>query len=98
MTQALGLPMNLVSHHLGILKKAGLVRAERDTQDRRWIYYEVVPEALTMLRNAIYAALDPGRLKPRSERCGPPACSSQPGRVARASSTASPRGKRDLAK
>ncbi len=72
--EMLGLPMNLISHHLKILKEAGFLRAERDPSDARWIYYEIEPEALASLRDALWAAFDPGRLKPRGEKCGPPAC------------------------
>lgn len=70
----LGLPMNLISHHLKILKEAGLVRAERDPNDARWIYYEMDPEALNALRKALFLALDPRRIRPREDRCGPSRC------------------------
>lgn len=72
--ESLGLPMNLISHHLRLLKEAGLVRAERDPSDARWIYYEIDPEALASLRGALFAALDPALLRPRADHCGPPAC------------------------
>lgn len=68
----LGLPMNLISHHLKVLKDAGLVRAERDPDDARWIYYEIDPRTLESLRTALWTALDPARLKPRGPSCGPP--------------------------
>lgn len=70
----LGLPMNLISHHLKILKEAGLVRAERDPNDARWIYYEIDPEALEALRKSLFLALDPRRIRPRKDRCGPSRC------------------------
>ena len=72
--EILGLPMNLISHHLKILREAGFVHAQRDPDDARWIYYQIEPEALETLRNALSIALDPARLKPRGETCGPPAC------------------------
>jgi ArsR family transcriptional regulator len=72
--ESLGLPMNLISHHLKLLKEAGLVRAERDPSDARWIYYEIDPQALASLRDALFAALAPSRLRPRADHCGPPAC------------------------
>ncbi len=76
--ESLGLPMNLISHHLKLLKEAGLVRAERDPSDARWIYYEIDPEALASIREALFAALDPGRLHRRVDRCGPPGCCPSP--------------------
>ena len=30
---------NLISHHLRVLRQAGLVDVERDTLDARWLYY-----------------------------------------------------------
>ena len=70
----LGMEQSRISHNLRILKEAGLVRAERDPSDARWIYYQIEPEALAELRSALAAALDPARLKPRGEMCGPPGC------------------------
>jgi DNA-binding transcriptional ArsR family regulator len=46
MVGLLGLPQNLISHHLRQLRQAGLIRARRDAVDRRWIYYAVDREAL----------------------------------------------------
>lgn len=47
-------PLNLsqptVSHHLKILREAGLIEGNRQG---RWIYYSVVPERLDELRNAL---------------------------------------------
>ena len=72
--ESLGLPMNLISHHLKLLKEAGLVRAERDPSDARWIYYEIDPQAMAALRDSLFAALDPSRVRPRADHCGPPGC------------------------
>ena len=46
----LGLSQPTVSHHLKILREAGLVDG---TRDGRWIYYRVVPERLAEIRDAI---------------------------------------------
>ena len=37
------LPQNLVSHHLGVLRDAGYIRARREG---RWVYYSVDKETL----------------------------------------------------
>jgi ArsR family transcriptional regulator, arsenate/arsenite/antimonite-responsive transcriptional repressor len=37
----LGLSPNLLSHHLSVLRQAGLITDQRDTVDARWIYYTV---------------------------------------------------------
>ena len=68
--EALDAPPNLVSHHLRVLREAGLVDVERDALDARWVYYSVNPDALHTLRNAFDAFFDPARMKPRRV-CGP---------------------------
>lgn len=69
----LDLPMNLISHHLKVLREAGLVNAERDPLDRRWIYYSVDPQALVRLREVLCAFFDPERVQARLPTCGPQA-------------------------
>ncbi len=65
----LGLPMNLISHHLKVLRQAGLVRTERDLVDARWIYHSVNQEELARLREQLSAFLDPGRIQLRLPTC-----------------------------
>jgi ArsR family transcriptional regulator len=67
----LGLPMNLISHHLKVLRQAGLVKAERDPLDARWIYYSLDQEKLAGLREQLSAFLDPRRIQLRLPTCGP---------------------------
>jgi ArsR family transcriptional regulator, arsenate/arsenite/antimonite-responsive transcriptional repressor len=62
---------NLISHHLSILRKAGIVDAERDAVDGRWIYYSINRQALEELNQAFGVFFDPKRTKPRRETCGP---------------------------
>lgn len=45
----LGMPSNLLAHHLKVLESAGLVRRVRSEVDRRRVYVRVVPEALARL-------------------------------------------------
>lgn len=66
----LGLPPNLLSHHLRVLKAAGLVTSRRDRVDGRWIYYAVNPTAIEQWRSWLGHFLDPARLQPRC-LCGP---------------------------
>jgi ArsR family transcriptional regulator, arsenate/arsenite/antimonite-responsive transcriptional repressor len=49
---ALGLSQPTVSHHLRVLREAGLVEASRRGT---WAYYRLVPEAVGALRDAISA-------------------------------------------
>ncbi len=69
----LGLGQSLVSHHLGMLKRAGLVQDRREAQ---WVYYSVVSEKLDELRQALGFLLDTDALPPLARygagiRCAP---------------------------
>jgi ArsR family transcriptional regulator, arsenate/arsenite/antimonite-responsive transcriptional repressor len=69
--EALDMAPNLISHHLGLLRDAGIVNVERDAVDARWLYYSLNEEALAEL-NATYGLFfDPERIKPRRPTCGP---------------------------
>jgi len=67
----LGLPMNLISHHLRMLREAGWVKAERDPLDARWVYYSVNRGKVIELREQVSAFLDPQTIQPRLPTCGP---------------------------
>ncbi|MCP5097893.1 MAG: winged helix-turn-helix transcriptional regulator, partial [Chloroflexi bacterium] len=43
---ALNMPINLISHHMGLLRKAGLVDVERDAVDARWVYFSINEQAM----------------------------------------------------
>jgi protein-tyrosine-phosphatase/DNA-binding HxlR family transcriptional regulator len=45
----LGLPSNLMAHHLGVLERAGILRRTRSHADRRRTYLGLLPEALQLL-------------------------------------------------
>jgi ArsR family transcriptional regulator len=62
---------NLISHHLSVLRQAGLVDVERDALDGRWIYYSVNRTALNELNAAFGAFFDSARIQPRHPTCGP---------------------------
>ena len=54
--QALELPANLLSHHLKVLREAGLVVG---TRRGRWIDYRLEPDRLARLAAVLAAAADP---------------------------------------
>lgn len=68
---ALDMAPNLISHHLRILREAGLVDMERDPDDGRWIYYSPNVEALAELERAFGVFFDTKRIKQRRPTCGP---------------------------
>jgi ArsR family transcriptional regulator len=75
---------NLISHHLSVLRQAGLVEIERDALDGRWIYYSVNRAALNDLNSAFGAFFDPARIQPRHPMCGPQSALVWPEEVGRA--------------
>ena len=64
----LALPQSTCSHHLGVLKRAGLVR-DRRGGDARWAYYALVPEAAATLREQFGAILDLTAFDPTPADC-----------------------------
>ena len=66
----LGLPENLVSHHVRKLRAAGLVREHRDPTDARWVHIRVDLEALGSAWASLSGALDPARAGARLPGCG----------------------------
>lgn len=69
--EQLQMPRNLISHHLRILRQAGLVEVERDALDARWVYYSINRAALDELNTVFDAFFDPARIQPRHPACGP---------------------------
>jgi ArsR family transcriptional regulator len=66
----LDLPQPLISHHLGALRQAGVVR---DRRDAHWVYYSLVPEALEELRAGLDGTIGAGPL-PAEARFGAAVC------------------------
>lgn len=69
LTAALRLPQSTCSHHLGVLRRAGLVRDRRDEHDARWAYYRLDPAAVAALREHLAAVLDLTHFDPTPARC-----------------------------
>lgn len=71
MSGLLGLPQNLISHHLRQLRRAGLLRSRRDEHDQRWIYYSIDRAALARVQGEVTSLFDPARIGDRTPNCGP---------------------------
>ncbi len=71
LNERLDLPANLLSHHLRILRKAGLISSRRDALDGRWIYYAADRQAVTRWQSWFSRFLDPARIQERAVLCGP---------------------------
>jgi len=68
---ALQIAPNLISHHLSVLRDAGLIDTERDPIDARWIYYAININKLEEIGTFLNGFFNPGRVKPRLITCGP---------------------------
>lgn len=64
----LAMPQSTCSHHLGVLKRAGLVR-DRRGGDARWAYYSLAPEEAATLRGQFGAILDLTGFDPTPADC-----------------------------
>ena len=71
LNEQLGMPPNLLSHHLRILRQAGLINSRRDAIDGRWIYYTADQKAVTHWQSWFDQFLDPARIQTRDTLCGP---------------------------
>jgi len=69
--QALQIAPNLISHHLSVLREAGLISAERDPVDNRWVYYSINPVMMDDLKAFFTDFFDKDRIQPRGATCGP---------------------------
>src|SRR5579883_3290166 len=67
--QALGISQSMTSHHLGILRRAGLLLQRREERDARWVYYRLDPEAITAIREAFNGLLDLSHFDSTPARC-----------------------------
>jgi ArsR family transcriptional regulator len=56
--QLLGISQSMTSHHVGILRRAGLLVQRREERDIRWVYYRLNPEAIARLREQFNGLLD----------------------------------------
>lgn len=66
LTATLGLSQPTVSHHLRVLREAGLI--EVAAKRRTWTYYRVVPEAMEQLAFALGGAPKPEGVLVTGER------------------------------
>ena len=55
--ERLGLSQSLVSNHLAVLRRAGLVESRRDEGDARWVFYRINGETAGRLRASLSALL-----------------------------------------
>jgi len=59
----LGISQPLASHHLRVLQEANLIRSRRQAQ---YIFYSIVPETLTQVKETLLTHFDPANLPPEA--------------------------------
>jgi DNA-binding transcriptional ArsR family regulator len=70
LNEKLGMPSNLLSHHLRTLSDVKLITSRRDSNDGRWIYYSVDRESVSRWQTWLSEFLNPARIQFRP-LCGP---------------------------
>ncbi len=68
LTEALDVKQSTISHHMAVLKRAGLVVDRRDEKDARWTYYSLSPLAAEMGKQ-ISSLLDVSDVNPTPADC-----------------------------
>lgn len=53
LVETLGLKQSVVSHHIGVLRRAGLVTSWPHPDDRRWLYYRLDRGAVDQVADAL---------------------------------------------
>jgi ArsR family transcriptional regulator, arsenate/arsenite/antimonite-responsive transcriptional repressor len=67
--EELGLKQSVVSHHVGVLRRAGLISSYPHATDRRWLYYRLNHEALSGLAAQLGWLLDQSDYNPTPLPC-----------------------------
>src|SRR3712207_6934243 len=65
----LGISQSMTSHHLGVLRRAGLLLQRREERDTRWVYYRINLEAVESLKDQFNGLLDLSGFDPATARC-----------------------------
>lgn len=65
----LDISQSMTSHHLGVLRRAGLLLQRREQRDARWVYYRLDPEAVERLMEHLSALLDLSGFDPAPATC-----------------------------
>jgi ArsR family transcriptional regulator len=67
--ELLGISQSMTSHHVGVLRRAGLLLQRREERDIRWVYYRLNPEAVESLKDQFNGLLDLSGFDSAPARC-----------------------------
>ena len=65
----LGISQSMTSHHVGVLRRAGLLLQRREERDQRWVYYRLNHETVERLKEELHGLLDLSGFDPTPARC-----------------------------
>jgi ArsR family transcriptional regulator len=77
LVEQLGLKQSVVSHHVGILRRAGVITSHPNATDRRWLYYRLNRAALAEVARAVSWLLDDAAYDPTPLPCGADAAAAE---------------------
>ncbi len=69
LVERLELKQSIVSHHVGILRRAGLINSQPNPSDRRWLYYRLDRDTLAEVAEQIAWLLDDSDYDPTPPPC-----------------------------
>lgn len=67
--EELELKQSVISHHLGVLRRAGLVTSYPHPDDRRWLYYRLNWDALDEILHQLVGIAERGDYDPTPMPC-----------------------------
>ncbi len=70
LVERLGLKQSIISHHVGILRRAGLVSSQANPSDRRWLYYRLNRAVLAEVASHVGWLIDDADYDPTPLPCG----------------------------
>lgn len=79
LVERLGLKQSVISHHVGVLRRAGLINAHPHPHDRRWLYYRLSREALNRAAGGLAGLLGEPHYDSTPLPCPPDAAVSEEG-------------------
>lgn len=59
--ELLGISQSMTSHHLGVLRRAGLLVSRREERDTRWVYYRLNADLIEQFTEQMCGILDLSR-------------------------------------
>jgi ArsR family transcriptional regulator len=68
--EKLGLKQSVLSHHAGVLRRAGLISSYPHPSDRRWLYYRLNRDALAELAGHLNGLMAVDGYDASPARCG----------------------------